>query len=171
MALGSRLRSAVGTAWRSIQSAVASGMSAFDIGNTFRRAGQPIDTTIVDQLAGMAQGLEQATAAIRDAEDNALVDSTMVSLAPWSADLNTFNTSPRYWAHVELQMELPDGSTYSAWRYITGITDVTGTVADLRNMLYVNALGLTTGTVPGGGLEGTLASIGDITLSVAPAVP
>lgn len=176
MALGSRLRSGIGTIWRGISSAVRQGVSVFDFSSRTAQVAEGLglpspvsDTSVVDQLAGMAQGMESATAAWRDAPGDALIDPSMVSLAPWSADLNTFNADPRYWAHVELLVQAEDGTISSQWRYITGLHYIEMTKDQLSTILRLNAYQFIRGTTEGGGIEGTLAGIGDVTLSVAPA--
>lgn len=176
MALGSSLRTAIGTAWRSVQSGARRGLSVFGMGEKIQsgleRAGLPptlIDTSVVDQLAGMAHGIEQSTQALSQADDNALIDSSMVSLAPWSADLNTFNAAPGYRAHVEVQYIDAAGEPQTAWRYVTGISDVSMPVGEFRAAMRLNVEAMMVGTTPGGGIGGTVTGIGDISLTVAPA--
>lgn len=178
MALGSSLRAAIGTAWRSVQSGVQRGMSVFGIGERIQsgleQAGLPptlIDTSVVDQLAGMAQGIESATQNLGNAPPDALIDSSMVSLAPWSADLNTFNAAPGYRAHIEVQYIDAAGEPQTAWRYVTGIRDVNMTVAEFQAAMRLNAEAMMVGTTPGGGIGGTVTGIGDISITVAPAGP
>lgn len=175
MALGSGLRAAVGTAWRGIVSAVQSGVSVFDLSNRIANAAQAagltptiLDTSVVDQLAGMARGIDAATSNLSAADDNALIDSTMVSLAPWSMDLNQYNTSPSWRAQVEVQYADENGEAQTTWRWVTGITDLSMTVGDLRSSMRAAADVMSIGTVPGGGIGGVVTGIGDISLTVAP---
>lgn len=175
MALGSGLRAAVGTIWRGVVSAVQSGVSVFDFGNRLADAAAAagltptfIDTSIVDQLAGMAQGIDAATAALTAAGDDALIDSGMVSLAPWSMDLNAYNTNPSWRAQVEVQFVDENGEEQTTWRWVTGITDLSGTVGDLRSQMRAAADVMSIGTVAGGGIGGVVTGIGDISLTVAP---
>lgn len=175
MALGSGLRAAVGTAWRGIVSAVQGGVSVFDLSNRIANAAQAagitptiLDTSVVDQLAGMARGIDAATSNLSAADDNALIDSTMVSLAPWSMDLNQYNTSPAWRAQVEVQYVDPNGEAQTTWRWVTGITDLSMTVGDLRSSMRAAADVMSIGTVPGGGIGGAVTGIGDISLTVAP---
>lgn len=175
MALGSGLRAAVGTLWRGVVSAVQSGVSVFDFGERVSAAAQAagltptfIDTSIVDQLASMAQGIDAATGALSAAADEALIDSGMISLAPWSMDLNAYNTNPSWRAQVEVNFVDQNGEAQTTWRWVTGITDLSMSVGDLRSQMRAAADVMSIGTVPGGGIGGVVTGIGDISLTVAP---
>lgn len=176
MAIGSRLRAGIGTVWRGVVSAVQSGASVFDFSNKVADAAQAagllptiIDTSIVDQLAGFARGIDAATGNLTAAPDNAQIDSSMISLAPWSMDLNQYNTAPGWRAQVEVQYEGPSGETETTWRWVTGITQLPATVGDLRAQLRTAADAMAIGTTPGGGLGGQVTGIGGISLTVGPA--
>lgn len=176
MALGSRLRAGIGTLWRGVVSAVQSGTSVFDFSRRVADAAVNaglvpaiLDTSIVDQLAGFARGIDAATANLSGADDNAAIDSSMISLAPWSMDLNQYNTTPGWRAQVEVQYVDEAGSPASGWRWVTGITSLPGTVGDLRAQLRTAADAMAIGTVPGGGIGGQVTGIGAISLTVGPA--
>lgn len=176
MALGSRLRAGIGTLWRGVVSAVQSGTSVFDFTQRVTDAlvnnglvPTVLDTSIVDQLAGFARGIDAGTANLTNAPDEAGIDSSMISLAPWSMDLNQYNTAPGWRAQVEVQYVDEAGNTESAWRWVTGITSLPGTVGDLRAQLRTAADAMAIGTVPGGGIGGQVTGIGAISLTVGPA--
>lgn len=175
MALGSRLRAGIGSVWRGVVSAVQSGVSVFDFGqqvsNAMQNAGLVptiIDTGIIDQLASFARGIDTATQNLSGADDSALIDSTMVSLAPWSMDLNQYNTSPSWRAQIEVQYADENGQAQTTWRWVTGITDLSMTVGDLRSQMAGAAAAMSIGTVPGGGIGGTVTGVGAISLTVGP---
>ena len=174
MALGQSIRSAIGTAWRGILSAVNQGVSAVQtvgeaVQNIGREAAPPglLDTTVVDQLAGMAGGWVNAREAVSAAEDSDPVDASMITLAPWSMDLNAYNTAPSY--HVILGINVA-GLEGAQFRTITGISDLPATVGELRSAMLVNATALSVGTTPGGGVGGEVESIDSITITVGPAL-
>lgn len=175
MALGSRLRAGIGTFWRGVVGAVQSGVSVFDFSGraaaAAAAAGLPptiIDTSIIDQLAGFAHGIDSATAALSGAPDEAAIDSSMVSLAPWSMDLTQYNTSPGWRAQVEVHYIGPDGEEETTWRWVTGITDINMTVGDFRAAMRTAADAMAIGTTPGGGIGGQVTGIGGISLTVGP---
>ena len=176
MAFGSRLRAGVGTLWRGVVSAVQSGVSAFDFSGRVSAAAQAaglsptlIDTSIIDQLAGFAHGIDTATGNLSAATDDALIDSSMISLAPWSMDLNQYNTNPQWRAQVEVQYVDQNGEQQTTFRWVTGITDLSMTVGDLRSQMRTAADVMSIGTVPGGGVGGQVTGIGSISLTVGPA--
>lgn len=176
MALGSRLRAGIGSVWRGVVSAVQRGINVFDFGNKVQNALQNagiippiIDTGIIDQLASFARGIDDATNNLTAADDAALIDSTMVSLAPWSMDLNQYNTSPSWRAQIEVQYADENGVAQTTWRWVTGITDLNMTVGDLRSQMADAADAMSIGTVPGGGIGGVVTGVGAISLTVGPA--
>ena len=175
MALGSRLRAGIGTVWRGVVSAVQQGTSVFDFSNRVAQAAQQaglvptiIDTSIIDQLAGFARGIDAAAANLSAAPDDALIDSSMVSLAPWAMDLNQYNTAPGWRAQVEVQYADPNGVLQTTWRWVTGIRDLAMTAGDLRAQMRTAVEVMSIGTVPNGGIGGQVTGIGQISLTVAP---
>lgn len=176
MALGSRLRSMVGFVSRSVSAAVQRGISVFDFGRTLdtTAAAMGVDVSeitpeVLDTAFSIASSAKAATQAWRDAPGDAIVGPSMMYEARWSADLNTFNTDPRYWAHTELLVQAEDGTISSHWRYITGIRSVDMPKDQLAGRLRIQAQQFMAGTVENGGIEGALVGIGDVTLSIAPA--
>lgn len=176
MALGSRLRAGIGTAWRGVVSAVQSGASVLNITDRIATAAQAagivppiIDTSIIDQLAGFAHGIDTATGNLSAADDTAAIDSGMVSLAPWSMDLNQYNTNPAWRAQVEVNYVDESGQQQTTWRWVTGINDLSMSVGDLRAQMRTAADAMSVGTVPGGGIGGQVTGIGAISLTVGPA--
>lgn len=173
MALGQSVRNAIGTAWRGIASGVRQGLSTLGIGEAvstgLQRAGLSpalIDTSIVDQLSGMARGMENAAAAVAAADQAAPVDSSMVALAPWSMDLNSFNAQPAY--DLQIGINIP-GQAEPVYRIIAGLPRLPATVGELQNLADVNAAGLAAGEGVTPTLTGTAgATVGSITVTVAP---
>lgn len=173
MALSNTIRSAIGTAWRGILSAVNQGASAVQtvaqaVQNILPNVPPPglLDTSVTDQLAGMAQSWVAAREAIGNAAATDALDSSMVTLAPWSMDLNAFNTLPSY--HVILGINV-EGQEEPVFRTITGITDLPATVGEFSDAMLVNAYALSVGTTPGGGVGGTVTGLDSITITVGPA--
>lgn len=174
MALGQSIRSAIGTAWRGVLSAVNQGISGVEtvgraVASIGREASPPglLDTTVVDQLASMAGGWVNAREAVSAAGDGDQVDASMVTLAPWSMDLNAFNAQPSYHVILGINVAGLEGVQY---RTITGITDLPATVGELRSAMTVNAVALSVGTTPGGGVGGEVESLDSITITVGPAL-
>lgn len=173
MALGQSIRQGIGTAWRSILSAVSRGQSGVE---TVREAVQQIgaqvappallDTSVVDQLAGMANSWVEAEQAFTAAADTDPIDASMITFAPWSMDLNNYNANPGY--HVILGIEV-EGQEALAYRTITGITGLPPTVGELRAAMDLNAQVLSVGTTPGGGVGGTVLGVKSVTITVGPA--
>lgn len=174
MALGQSIRQAIGTAWRGILGAVSAGQSgaatvAQSVQDMLPGVAPPalLDTTIVNQLASMAGSWVAAKDAVSSAADTDIIDSSMVTLAPWSMNLNQFNTLPGYHLVVGINVQ---GQTEPVYRTITGVTSLPATVGELRQSTLVNALAMSVGTTPGGGVGGTVDSIDSITITVGPAV-
>ena len=173
MALGQSIRNAIGTTWRGILSAVNSGQSA--VQTVARAAGiigeqlaPPVllDTQVTDQLAGMANSWVAARDTFGAANPDDPITSAMITLAPWSADLNTFNALPNYHLVVGINVE---GQETPVYRTITGISQLPETVEELRQSTLVNALAMSVGTTPGGGVGGTVTGIDSVTITVGPA--
>lgn len=174
MALGQNIRSAIGTAWRGMLGAASAGQSAFStvaqaVQNMLPGVAPPalLDTQTVNQLASMAGSWVAAREATSAAADSDQVDSSMVTLAPWSMDLNQFNTLPSY--HIILGINVA-GQAEPVFRTVTGVTSLPATVGELRQQSLVNAMAMSVGTTPGGGVGGTVDSIDSITITVGPAV-
>lgn len=173
MALGQSIRNAIGVAWRGILGAVNAGQSgAATVAEAVQRIGQGLapesltDTSIVDQLSGMAGSWVNAREAVSNADPADVIDSGMITLAPWSMDLNSYNTSPSYHLVVGINVE---GQSEPVFRTLTGITSLPETVGELQQTTLVNAIALSVGTTPGGGVGGTVESIDSITITVGPA--
>lgn len=173
MALGQSIRQAIGAVWRGILSAVSAGQSGVE---TVRGAVQQIgaevappallDTTVVDQLAGMAGSWVAAEQSLTAAADSDPIDASMITFAPWSMDLNAYNAAPGYHVILGIQVE---GQEALAYRTITGITGLPPTVGELRAAMDLNAQVLSVGTTPGGGVGGTVEGVKSITITVGPA--
>lgn len=172
MALGQSIRNALGIAWSAAVSAANAGQNAVAaIGRALSSAGEQLtapvllDTTTRDQIAGLGQSWADARAAFGAANPDDPITSSMITLAPWSADLNTFNTSPNYHLVVGINVE---GQEKPVYRTITGISQLPDLVGELRQSTYVNALAMSVGTTPGGGVGGTVTGIDSITITVGP---
>jgi len=173
MALGESIRSAIGTAWRGILSAANTGRSAVQtvaqaVQNLLPEVAPPglLDTTVVDQLAGMAGSWVNARDTFGRAGPEDLITADMITLAPWSMDLNQYNTLPGYHLVVGITVE---GQEKPVYRTITGISQLPATVGELTDTALINATALSVGTTPGGGVGGTVLGIDSITITVGPA--
>lgn len=174
MPLGQSIRNAIGTVWRSVLSATERGKSTYDVVqdtlSTFQQLNLPtgmIDTSAVDQLHGMATSWVNSRDTLTAAADTDPITSDMVTLAPWSMDLNSFNTQPAY--HVILGINV-EGQEEIQYRTVTGVTQLPDTVGDLRSASLINAYAMSVGTNPGGGVGGTVTGIENITITVGPAL-
>lgn len=172
MAIGSSIRSAVGTLWRGVLSAVGKGQSsaetASNLQEAFSAAGIPPpagQVQLVDQLTGLANDWISATSAVRAATGDQNVTSAMVTTAPWSMPLADFNASPQY--HIVVGINIAE-QPEPVYRTITGMYYLPDTVGELRDLALANAHAMSIGTTPGGGVGGTVTGIGDITVTVAP---
>lgn len=172
MPLGSSIRQGIGTFWRGVLSAVQAGQSAFQtvtgLGDRFRQAGLPvsvIEPGQIDQLTGLAASWVHATYTTSTADDTANITSGMVAMAPWSMDLNQFNTMPGYHIVVGINVE---GQSKPVYRTITGVTTLPATVGELRDLAIANAHAMSVGTTPGGGVGGTVTGLHSVTVTVAP---
>lgn len=174
MALGQSIRSAIGTVWRAALSAVSAGQSAAStIGDAITSIGRDavppalLDTSVTQQIASMAGSWVAAKDAFGAAAPGDQIDASMITMAPWSMDLNAYNASPAYHIVVGLNVE---GETAPVFRTITGITDLPPTVGQLTDLLDVNAAAMQVGTTPGGGIGGTYLSLDSVTITVGPAL-
>ena len=173
MALGKSIRDAIGTVWRAALSAVGAGQSAADV---IASAAQQLppdvpvsalpDLTASQQIATMAGSWAAARDEFGAAADDDIITGAMVTMAPWSMDLNAFNTLPSYHVVIGINVE---GLEQPVYRTVTGITDLPATVGEMRSAQYVNALAMGVGTTPGGGLGGTVTGIDSVTITVGPA--
>ena len=173
MALGKSIRQAIGTAWRGILGAANAGQSAV---NTVAQAVQNVlpnvpppallDTSVVDQLAGMANSWVNARQAYDSLAPGDQIDSSAVTLAPWSMDLNAFNAAPGYHVVVGFNVE---GQAAPVFRTITGINNVDMTREEFDNLMLVNGQALSVGTTPGGGVGGVVTGVDSVTITVGPA--
>lgn len=174
MALGQSIRNAIGSVWRVALSAVSRGQSAAQtIGEAVAQIGQQaappvlLDTSVTEQLSSLASSWVAAKEAFGAAADNDQIDASMITLAPWSMDLNAFNAAPSYHLVVGVNVE---GQTEPVYRTITGITDLPPTVGELRAVSDANAAAMQIGTTPGGGLGGTYLGLDSVTITVGPAL-
>jgi hypothetical protein len=174
MALGQSIRNAIGTAWRGILGAVSAGQSGVQtvseaVQNILPEVAPPalLDTAVVDQLSSMAQSWVAAKEAFGAAADEDEIDSSMITLAPWSMDLNAYNAQPGYHLVVGINVE---GQQAPVFRTITGVDSLPATVGELRATSFINATAMSVGTTPGGGIGGTVDSIDSITITVGPAL-
>ena len=174
MALGQNIRQAIGTVWRGALSAASAGQSAFQaISQAIRDIGSSavppalLDTTTQEQIASLAGSWVAAKDALSAAQDDDQVSASMITLAPWSMDLNAYNASPGYHLVVGIKVAGQDEPVY---RTITGITDLPATVGELRAITDANAAAIQVGTTPGGGIGGQYEGIDSITITVGPAL-
>ena len=174
MALGQSIRQAIGTVWRGALSAASAGQSAYEtISQAIRDIGSAavppglLDTQAQQQIAAMAGSWVAAKDALSAAADDDQVSASMITLAPWSMDLNAYNASPSYHLVVGVKVAGQDEPVY---RTITGITDLPPTVGELRAITDANAAAMQVGTTPGGGIGGQYEGIDSITITVGPAL-
>ena len=174
MALGQSIRNAIGTVWRAGLAAASRGQSALQaIGQGIAQAVQEgasptvIDTQAQQQIASMAGSWVAAKEALSAAADDDQISANMITFAPWSMDLNSYNAMPSYHLVVGINVEGQDEPVY---RTITGITDLPPTVGELRAVTDANAAAMQIGTTPGGGIGGTFNGIDSITITVGPAL-
>jgi len=174
VALGQSIRNAIGTVWRVALSAASAGQSAAStIGAAVRQIGQQaappvlLDTAATEQIASMAGSWVAARDALTAADDDDQISSGMITLAPWSMDLNAYNAAPSY--HLVVGM-IVEGQDEPVYRTITGITDLPPTVGELRAVTDANAAAMQVGTTPGGGVGGTYLGLASITITVGPAL-
>ena len=125
-----------------------------------------LDTTTVDQLAGMANSWVNARESYDALAPTDPIDSSAVTLAPWSMDLNAFNAAPAYHIVVGFNVE---GQPAPVFRTITGINNVDMTRAEFDNLMLVNGQALSVGTTPGGGVGGVVTGVDSVTITVGPA--
>ena len=173
MALGQSIRNAIGSVWGAVLSAVGRGQDvAQTVGAAVERIGttlappELLDTSVVQQLQGYANSWVAAREAFGRAEPGDQIDASMITLAPWSADLNTHNAAPSFHIILGISVEGLEGPVY---RTVTGITDLPPTVGELQQASLVNAIAMSTGTTPGGGVGGTVTGIDSLTITVGPA--
>lgn len=174
MALGQSIRQAIGTAWRGILGAVSAGQSGVQtvaqaVQNVLPGVAPPalLDTAVVDQLSSMAGSWVAARESFGAAADGDIIDASMITWAPWSMDLNAFNTLPSYHVVIGINVE---GQEAPVFRTITGISQLPVTVGELRDSMMINAQALSVGTTPGGGVGGVVDSIDSVTITVGPAM-
>lgn len=174
MALGQNIRNAIGSVWRVALSAAAAGQSAMQtIGQAVRGIGESavppvlLDTATMEQISSLAGSWVQARDNFGAAADADQIDASMITLAPWSMDLNAYNASPSYHLVVGINVAGQDEPVY---RTITGITDLPPTVGELRAITDANAAAMQIGTTPGGGIGGEYQSLDSITITVGPAL-
>ena len=173
MALGQSIRQAIGTAWRSVLSAVSAGQSGFEtvsrsVQNLLPGVAPPalLDTAVVEQLSAMAGSWAAARDAFGAAGPGDIIDSSMVTLAPWSMDLNQFNAMPGYHIVIGINVE---GQASPVYRTITGISQLPALAGELRDAMMINAQALSVGTTPGGGVGGIVTGIASVVITVGPA--
>lgn len=173
MALGQSIRQAIGTAWRGILGAVNQGQSgvsavADSVQNILPGVVPPalLDTSVVDQLAGMANSWVGARNAYDSLAPGDQINSDAVTLAPWSMDLNAFNAAPSYHVIVGYNVE---GVAEIQYRTITGIDNVDMTREQMDNLMLINGQALSVGTTPGGGVGGVVTGVDSVTITVGPA--
>lgn len=172
MALGQSIRQAIGTAWRGILGAVNAGQSGVQavanaVQNVLPNVAPPalLDTSVVDQLSGMAGSWVAARQAYNALAPADQITSDTVTLAPWSMDLNAFNAAPSYHVVVGFNVE---GIAGPQFRTITGINSVDMTRGEFDNLMLVNGQALSVGTTPGGGLGGVVSGVDSVTITVGP---
>jgi hypothetical protein len=125
-----------------------------------------LDTSVVNQLAGMANSWVNARQAYDALAPEDQIDSSAVTLAPWSMDLNSFNAAPAYHVVVGYNVE---GQGAPVFRTITGINSVDMTRGEFDDLMLVNGQALSVGTTPGGGVGGVVTGVDSVTITVGPA--
>jgi hypothetical protein len=71
--------------------------------------------------------------------------------------------------HIVLGINV-EGQEQPVYRTVTGVTDLPGTVGELLDAMGVNAIAMSVGTTPGGGVGGTVAGIDSMTITVGPSL-
>jgi len=172
MALGQSIRQAIGTAWRGVLGAVNAGQSGVSavagaVQNILPGVAPPslLDTTVVNQLAGMANSWINARENYAALAPTDPITSDAVTLAPWSMDLNAFNAAPSYHVVVGFNVE---GQSSPVFRTVTGINNVDMPRQDFDNLMLVNGQALSVGTTPGGGVGGVVTGVDSVTITVGP---
>lgn len=172
MALGSSIRQAIGTVWRGVLSAVGKGQSSHETTTAteqaFTNLGLPVPADLaaqIDTQTGIANEWFRATYTTHVATPDSAITPAMIANAPWSMDLQEFNTSPAYHLVIAVNVE---GQDEPVWRTITGITSLPSTVGELRDLALANAHAMSVGTTPGGGLGGVVQGLSSVTVTVAP---
>lgn len=165
MAIGPLLRGLPGQAWGAIRGIAARGQTVSQqIGQYIQqitgsaRPPSPLDTSVIDQLAGFANGMEAAKQAVAAAEPGSPVTSDMIALAPWSADLNAYNAAPSW--DIQLDIAIP-GQEEPVYRILAGVQQLPDTVEQLQNLADVNLAGLTSAE----GASPTLAGVQGATVT------
>lgn len=172
MAITSSIRAGIGTLWRGVLSAASKGQSVWQtvtgITRDYEQAGVPVPGDLVDQVntfTGFANDWIDAEISIAHSDDGAGITPGMVVTAPWSMDPNEFNTHPGY--HLVIGIEV-EGQERPVMRTVTGIDALPATVGELRDLALINAYALNVGTIPGGGLGGTVTGISSVVPTIAP---
>lgn len=174
MALGQSIRNAIGVAWRGVLSAVTRGQDAFQtVSQAVGRIGLgEAPAALTDpQTVGLLNSMANSWVAAENAFTNAAmtdpITASMVTLAPWSMDLNAYNAMPGHHIVVGLNVE---GQPETQYRTITGVGPLGMTKGELIDFLDVQAQALSVGTTPGGGTGGTVLGIKSVTITVGPAL-
>jgi hypothetical protein len=160
--------------WRAALGAASRGQSAAQtIGQAVEQIGAAVvppallDTSVTEQISAMAGSWVAAKEALSSAASDDAITAGMITMAPWSMDLNAYNASPSYHLVVGVKVEGQDKPVY---RTITGITDLPPTAGELRAVTDANAAAMQVGTTPGGGIGGTYAGLDSITITIGPAL-
>jgi len=176
MALGQQIRNAIGTVWRVAVSAASQGQSAYNtisqaLSSLREQVTTPIliDTSTQQQIASLAQGMEAARQAFGNAPGQAPVTSEMISLAPWSMDLNAFNANPGY--QLQIGYQIP-GNPETQYRVLGGVTTLPTTKQGVIDLALANAPALA-GPEGKSPVLGNVdnATVDSVTITVAPALP
>lgn len=175
MALSDRAMGNLGWAFGSILGATYDGLGTADIWQGLKDAAEAqglssvgLSAADVSQLRGAASAIVQASDNLAAADPSLGLTADMIGIAPWSMGLDTLNTSPEYWARVEMTVADEQGNLSTGWTTMTGITSVNMTVGDLNALIQGNAEAAAMSQGPGGTPRGTLVSTGRVELLVAP---
>lgn len=175
MALSDRAMSNLGWAFGSILGATYDGATTSEIWQSLRDAAQAqglesvgLSASDVSQLRGAAGAIVAAAGNLASADPSLGLTSDMIGIAPWSMGQDTLNTSPEYWARVEMTVADENGVLTTGWTTMTGINSVNMTAGDLNTLIQANAEAAAMSQGPGGTPRGTLVSTGRVELLVAP---
>jgi len=157
--------------WRAAVSAAESGLSAFSVITGAARELPPDvpasvlpDLATSEQIATMAGGMAAAKTSLTAAADTDQVTGAMISLAPWSMDLNAFNTMPGYDLIIGYSVE---GQELPVYRVLKGVTSLPSTAGGVRDLAQVNAAALAGEEGQSPTIGGGLATVADITITIA----
>ena len=143
MAIGQQLRNAIGTVYRGMIGAVSRGLSALsavpsEIGQALRSGtGETIvDAATLEQAATFATGQEAAKQAFGAAAPDQGIDASMITFAPWSMDLQAYNTTPAHDLYIGFNVP---GVPETVYRVLANVDQLGATKQDVSDLALANA--------------------------------